>query len=93
MVLDSDTDSEGPSASMSAQTFEAVYMVKADPVRAQSVASEYRAAIKAAIVEVVPIEIAWKLLWAKKSVSLALEIQKRARTSSAWQGCNIFPRR
>ena len=46
---------------MSAQTFEAVYMVKADPVRAQSVASEYRAAIKAAIVEVVPTDIAWKL--------------------------------
>ena len=58
MVLDSDTDLEGPSASMSAQTFEAVNMVKAGPVRAQSLASEYRAAIKAATVEVVPIKIA-----------------------------------
>ena len=39
---------------MTAETFEAVYVVKVDPVLAQSVSFVYCAAIKVAIVESVP---------------------------------------
>ena len=73
MAQDSDSDSDEFTAPMTAETFETVYVVKADPVRAQSVAFEYRAAIKAAIVETVPTDIVWKLRWAKKSVYPCIE--------------------
>ena len=93
MALDSDTDSDGLPASMSAQTFEAVYVVTADPVRARSVASEYRAAIRAAIVEAVPIEIAWKLRWAKKSVYPCIENPEACANLVDLAGLQYIPKK
>ena len=92
MVQDSDTDSDEFAAPVSAETFEAVYIVKADPVRAQSVAAEYRAAIKAAIVEFVPTDIAWNLQWARKSVYPCIENPEVCANLSL-AGLQLIPKR